>query len=191
MTKQNYKKIPQYILIKMAQDNDIKALEELIKRIQREIFGIFTHLCKKREVVADLTQEALVKIAKNLPKLKDVSKFKTWSNRIAVNLFYDEIRKNSKHLENINIDDTQDKTQELKDTQDLPLEKCLASELGCIIKNSILTLPINSRIAIVLREFEGMSYEDIANLTKTSIGTVKSRISRARVKLQEVLHEYL
>ena len=51
------------------------------------------HLCKKREMVADLTQDALVKIAKNLPKLKDVNKFKTWANRIAVNLFYDEIRK--------------------------------------------------------------------------------------------------
>lgn len=190
MPKQNYKKIPQYILIKMAQENDIKALEELIKRIQKEIFGIFMHLCKKREVVADLTQEALVKIAKNLPKLKDISKFKTWSNRIAVNLFYDELRKNSKHLESVDIND-ENQTEEIKDDKNLPLEKCLATELGCIIKNSILSLPVNSRIALVLREFEGMSYEDIANLTKTSIGTVKSRISRARVKLQEVLHDYL
>lgn len=190
MPKQNYKKIPQYILIKMAQENDIKALEELIKRIQKEIFGIFMHLCKKREVVADLTQEALVKIAKNLPKLKDISKFKTWSNRIAVNLFYDELRKNSKHIESVDIND-ENQTEEIKDDKNLPLEKCLATELGCIIKNSILSLPVNSRIALVLREFEGMSYEDIANLTKTSIGTVKSRISRARVKLQEVLHDYL
>lgn len=190
MTKQNYKKIPQYLLIKMAQDNDLKALEELIRRIQKEIFGIFMHLCQKREIVADLTQEALVKIAKNLPKLKDVTKFKTWANRIAVNLFYDEVRKNSKHLENIDIHD-ENHSEEIKDEKILPLDKCLATELGCIIKNSILSLPTNSRIAIVLREFEGMSYEDIANLTKTSVGTVKSRISRARGKLQEVLHDYL
>jgi len=67
----------------------------------------------------------------------------------------------------------------------------MASELGCLIKNSILSLPINSRVAIVLREFEGMSYDDIANLTHTSIGTVKSRISRARMRLQEELSEYL
>lgn len=174
----------------MAQDDDIKALEELIKRIQKEIFGIFMHLCQKREVVADLTQEALVKIAKNLPKLKDVTKFKTWANRIAVNLFYDDIRKNTKHLENIDINDANN-DDEIKDDKILPLDKCLASELGCIIKNSILSLPINSRIAIVLREFEGMSYEDIANLTKTNVGTVKSRISRARGKLQEALHDYL
>ena len=141
-------------------------------------------------MVADLTQDALVKIAKNLPKLKDVNKFKTWANRIAVNLFYDEIRKTSRQIENIDIT-TDTPELEIKDDKNLPLDKCMASELGCIIKNSVLSLPIDSRIAIVLREFEGMSYEDIANLTKTNIGTVKSRISRARLKLQEVLHDYL
>lgn len=190
MSRQNYKKIPQYLLIKMAQDNDLKAIEELVRRIQKEIFGIFMHLCKKREVVADLTQEALVKIAKNLHKLKDVSKFKTWANRIAVNLFYDELRKSSKQIENVDIND-ENQAEEIKDDSMLPLDKCLASELGCIIKNSILTLPIDSRIAIVLREFEGLSYEDIANLTKTNINTVKSRISRARLQLKNALHDYI
>ena len=67
----------------------------------------------------------------------------------------------------------------------------MASELGCLIKNCILSLPIHSRVAIVLREFEGMSYSDIANITHTTVGTVKSRISRARIKLQEELNEYL
>lgn len=174
----------------MAQEDDIKALEELIRRIQQDIFGVFMHLCKKREIVADLTQDALVKIAKNIHKLKDAHRFKTWASRIAINIFYDQLRKSSKEAENVDIDDPTE-TAEIKDEKILPLEKCLASELGCIIKNSILSLPINSRIAIVLREFEGMSYEDIAKLTKTSIGTVKSRISRARVKLQEVLQDYI
>ena len=93
MVKANYKKIPQYLLIEMAQNDDFKALEELIKRIQKEIFAIFSHLCSKRELVADLTQETLVKIAKNINNLKDISCFKTWTNRIALNIFYDEIRK--------------------------------------------------------------------------------------------------
>ena len=148
------------------------------------------HRCKKREIVADLTQEALVKIAKNLHKLKNVSKFKTWANRIAVNLFYDELRKSAKQIENVDIND-ENQAEEIKDDSMLPLDKCLASELGCIIKNSILTLPIDSRIAIVLREFEGLSYEDIANLTKTNINTVKSRISRARLQLKNTLHDYI
>lgn len=190
MSKANYKKIPQYLLIEMAQNNDFKALEELIKRIQKDIFAIFSHLCGKREVISDLTQETLVKIAKNIKKLKDISCFKTWANRIALNIFYDEIRRTSKPADTINLENSAN--EEIADTAAVqPLEKCLASELGCIIKNCILSLPLNSRIAIVLREFEGMSYDDIANLTHTNIGTVKSRISRARIKLRNELNEYI
>ncbi|MCM1265473.1 MAG: sigma-70 family RNA polymerase sigma factor [Candidatus Gastranaerophilales bacterium] len=189
MTKANYKKIPQYLLIEMVQKDDFKALEELLRRIQKDIFAIFSHLCQKREIISDLTQETLVKIAKNIGKLKEISCFKTWANRIALNIFYDEMRKNSKIIEQTEIDNLENLN--IEDTKIQPLEKCLASELGCIIKNCILSLPINSRIAIVLREFEGMSYDDIANLTHTNIGTVKSRISRARLKLQEELNDYI
>ena len=190
MVKTNYKKIPQYLLIEMAQKDNLQALEELLKRIQKDIFGMFSHICRKREIVSDLTQEALVKIAKNISKLQDNKSFKSWSNRIALNIFYDFIKKDSRQEPAISIDDT-DSVSEIKDSKSEPLEKCLASELGCKIKNCILSLPMNSRVAIVLREFEGMSYDDIAELTQTSIGTVKSRISRARVKLQEELVDYL
>lgn len=190
MVKTNYKKIPQYLLIEMAQKDNLQALEELIKRIQKDIFGIFSHICRKREIVSDLTQETLVKIANNITKLHDNKSFKSWSNRIALNIFYDFIKKDSRHEPEISIDDSE-KAPEIPDNKDEPMDKCLASELGCKIKNCILSLPINARVAIVLREFEGMSYDDIANLTQTSIGTVKSRISRARVKLQEELTDYL
>lgn len=188
MAKNNYKKIPQYILIDMAKNDNIDALEELIRRIQKDIFSMYSHICKKREIAADLTQEALVKIAKNLDKLHDTKSFKTWANRISLNLFYDFLRKDSKQ-DNISLDETEN--IEVEDSHIKPMEKCLASELGCIIKNSILSLPINSRVAIVLREFEGMSYDDIAKLTHTSVGTVKSRISRARLRLQAELSDYL
>ena len=189
MAKSNYKRIPQYLLIEMAQKDNFEALEELLKRIQKDIFSMYSHICRKREIASDLTQEALVKIAKNLEKLNDTKSFKKWSNRIAMNIFYDFLRKDSKKSPPVSIDE-----MEYFDVQDLkeqPMDKCLASELGCMIKNCILSLPINSRVAIVLREFEGMSYDDIANITHTSIGTVKSRISRARLRLQEELSEYL
>jgi len=189
VVKTNYKKIPQYLLIEMAQKDNFEALEELIRRIQRDIFSMYSHICKKRETVSDLTQEALVKIAKNIEKLKDTKSFKKWSNRIALNIFYDFVRKDSKNEKQVSIEDI--KALEIKDSKIEPMEKCMASELGCLIKNCILSLPINSRVAIVLREFEGMSYDDIANITHTSIGTVKSRISRARIRLQEELSEYL
>lgn len=189
MAKSNYKKVPQYLLIQMAQNGNFSALEELIRRIQKDIYAIFAHICHKREVVSDLTQETLVKIAKNIGKLKDTKCFKTWSNRIALNLFYDYVRKDSKNSDSLSIDELEN--LDIEDDKIKPLERCLATELGCLIKNSILSLPMNSRVMLVLREFEGMSYEDIANLTHTNIGTVKSRISRARVKLQDELGGYI
>ncbi len=190
MSKSNYKRIPQYLLIEMAQKDNFEALEELLKRIQKDIFSVYSHICKKREIASDLTQEALVKIARNLEKLHDTKSFKSWANRIVMNIFYDFVRKDSKHETPVSIEEVEN--LEIKDTtQTEPMEKCLASELGCIIKNCILSLPINSRVAIVLREFEGMSYNDIAHITHTSVGTVKSRISRARVRLQEELGNYL
>jgi RNA polymerase sigma-70 factor (ECF subfamily) len=105
MVKTNYKKIPQSILIEMAQKDNFEALEELIRRIQKDIFSMYSHICKKREIAADLTQEALVKIAKNLEKLHDSKSFKTWSNRIALNLFYDFVRKDTKHTPPVSLDE--------------------------------------------------------------------------------------
>lgn len=72
-----------------------------------------------------------------------------------------------------------------------PHEKCISSELEKIIKNAILELPEQFRIAIILRELQGLSYEEIAKATHSSIGTVKSRIARARGKLQEDLKAYI
>ena len=72
-----------------------------------------------------------------------------------------------------------------------PLELCLSSELDKIIKYEILNLPEAFRVVIILRELEGLSYEEIATATNSNIGTVKSRISRARTKLQENLKHYL
>ena len=127
MGKQNYKKIPQYLLIEMAQKNNIDALEELIKRIQRDIFSMYSHICKKREIAADLTQEALVKIAKNKEKLHDTKSFKSWSNRIALNIFYDFVRKDTRNDTTISLDN--EEKPEIEDTHIKPMEKCMASEL--------------------------------------------------------------
>lgn len=147
------------------------------------------HLSTNRSIISDLTQEALVKIAKNINKLKDINSYKVWTNRIALNVYYDEVRKHSLSEKYMDFDELE--KLNIQDESIKPMEKCMDDELGCIIKKCILSLPLNSRIAIVLREFEGMSYIQIANLTHTTIGTVKSRISRARLKLQEVLEGYI
>lgn len=178
----------------LSQKQDLKALEELIRREQKNVFTTFSYLSKKRENVADLTQEALFRIAKNITTLKNPQNFKSWVNQIITHLFYDDMRKKQRYPELISIDDSENETKiklQLPDKKCKPNEKCLSTELEQIIKKAIYDLPEQFRIAIILRELQGLSYEEIANATNSNIGTVKSRIARARDKLQDGLKSYI
>ena len=189
MSKSNYKKTDMNSLILAAQNTDVQALEELVKRIQKSVFAMFSYLVDKRQDIADLTQEALIKMAKNIDTLKEPKLFKAWLNQIVTNVFYDYVKKSSKD-KNLELDNN--KLLEIKDKIGCePGEKCLFAEMEKLIKSAILTLPDNLRIVIVLREYEGLSYEDISKITNTTIGTVKSRISRARLRLQQELKEFI
>lgn len=194
MSKFFYKKIPLEELILLSQKNDYRALEELIKREQKNIFATFAYLTKKRENIADLTQEALMRMARGLAKLRNPKTFKSWLNQIVTNLFYDELRKVSRKPELVSIDNDSDEmhfSRQIADTRHKPAEKAMSVELDNIIKAEIKSLPEHFRIAIVLRELQGLSYDEIAIATHTTVGTVKSRIARARGKLQEGLKSYI
>lgn len=189
MPKEQYKNRDIKSVIISAQNGDIKALEELIRRVQKNVYTMFSYLTDKRQDISDLTQEALLKMAKNIKGLKDAKSFKPWLNRIVTNVFYDFIKKQAKH-DNLDLDN--DKLLEIKDKIGCePGEKCLFSEMEKLIKAALLSLPENLRIVIVLREYEGLSYDDISKITNTTPGTVKSRISRARLKLQNALREFI
>lgn len=188
MIKSDYKKRDMMYLIFHAQKGDIKALEELIRRVQKHVYAMFSHLTEGKEDVSDLTQEALLKMAKAISTLKEPQKFKAWLNQIITNLYYDYARKNPEKFLELN----EEKLNEVKDKLGCePYEKCLFSELEKLVKTALMTLPKDLRITLVLREYEGLSYEDISKITNTAIGTVKSRISRARTKLQNELKEFI
>ena len=183
-------------LVVLAQKEDFKALEELIRKIQSDIYATLSYLLKNNENLPDLTQEILLKVAKNIQGLKNPKCFKGWINQIITNTYYDFIRKKKTSPETISIDYACDPLDfeiklELPDIKTKPIEKCITAECEKLIKNAIRELPESFRIAIILREFQGLSYEEIAQTTKSSIGTVKSRISRARIKLQEILKNYI
>lgn len=185
----DYKKEDMDMIVRLSQEGDIKALEELVRRIQKKVFGMFGYLAEKRQDVSDLTQEALLKTVKCIHSLKDTHCFKSWLNHIITSTYYDYIKK---HQKDENIDYDEDKLLELKDKIGCePGEKCLFSEIDTVIRFALLSLPKPLRLVIVLREYEGLSYEDISKLTNTTIGTVKSRIARARGKLQEQLKEFI
>lgn len=187
-----------YDLICSAQENDYDALEELIKREQKNVFASFCYLGAAQESLSDLTQEALFRVSKNIKSLKNPRLFKSWLGQIISNLFYDELRKKKRIPDSVSIesywlnDENSDNSiLNICDNTLKPDEKTLGRELSDIIREMISRLPEHFRLVIILREFQGLSYEEIAKITNTNVGTVKSRISRARNKLQECLKPYL
>ena len=189
-----YKKIPLEELVILSQGNDYKALEELIKREQKNVFATFAYLSKKRENIADLTQEALMRMARGLVNLRNPKTFKSWLNQIVTNLFYDELRRSVRKPEVLSIDIEPGENSyhtQIPDYRHKPMEKAMSMELDNVIKTEIQSLPEHFRIAIILRELQGLTYEEIAEATHTNVGTVKSRIARARGKLQEGLKAYI
>ena len=194
-TRLLYKKMSLEELVVLSQQDDLKALEELIRRVQKNVFASFSYLSRKDENVSDLTQEALLRVAKNICSLKNPKLFKSWLNQIVTNLFYDELRKTQRRPDTVSLDEETDEAPPIKfqllDKKCKPHEKCISSELEKLIRSAIIALPEQFRVVIVLRELQGLSYEEIAAATHSSIGTVKSRIARARGKLQEDLKAYI
>ncbi len=193
--KFTYKKMTSEELAHLAKQDDFKALEELIKKVQKDVFATLSYMLKSNESIHDLTQEVLLKLARNISNLHNPKCFHGWLNHITTNTYYDYLRKIKNKPETIPLEyscpsNDSEINIEIPDKHSKPMEKCISSECERQVKKAIRGLPDTFRIAIILREFQGLSYEEIANTTNSSIGTVKSRISRARMKLHEDLKNY-
>lgn len=194
-----YRNMETLELVEKSQQDDRLALEELVRRNERIVYSTLYHLDPNRTDLADLTQEVLFRMARSIKNLRNANTFKFWLNQIITNLFYDELRRKARRLSTISIDapymdsdqDESSPSRDIADAGRVPEETTLGVELDKKIKEAIENLPEQFRIVIVLRELQGLSYEEIAEITHTNIGTVKSRLARARAKLQEQIKPYL
>lgn len=187
-------------LVLACQKRDPAAFEELVKRHQRTVYALLYQLAPDWSDTSDLAQEVFIRVWRSINNLRNPSSFRGWLTQIVTNLFYDELRRRPRRVPTVSMDEGIDSgedgegdsgTRDIPDVSLLPDEKVLNQELSEVIRDAMGKLPEQFRTAIVLREVEGLSYEEIAILTKTEMGTVKSRIARARTKLQELLQPYL
>ncbi len=184
-------------LVLACQKRDPAAFEELVKRHQRTVYALLYQLAPDWTDTSDLAQEVFIRVWRSINNLRNPSSFRSWLTQIVTNLFYDELRRRPRRLPTVSMDeglddgDDEGPTRDIPDVSALPDETILNNELSEVIRDAMNKLPEQFRTAIVLRELEGLSYEEIAILTKTEMGTVKSRIARARTKLQELLQPYL
>ncbi len=175
---------------------DRVAFAELLRRYQSYVDKILYNLAPDWQDRADLAQEVWLRVYRKIKLLQNPAKFKSWLSRITTNLFYDQLKKKKRFANPLSLDapiiTNEDELKwEVKSNITSPEENLTTTEFYETLQKAIADLPETFRTTIVLREIQGLSYEEIAEITGTSLGTVKSRIARARNKLQLLLQPYL
>ena len=176
-------------LIKKAEKNDVDALETLLRSTEKEIYATLYYMNESESELKDITQDILLKVAKKIKTLKNPKCYKSWLNTIVLRHYCDCMRRRKKKCEKI-IPINSEIEEKLCDKKQTPLNKCMDHELAKIVKDAVLKLHEPYRVAIIMREFNGLTYDEIAKLTNTNKGTVKSRIARARHYLKSSMREY-
>ncbi len=186
-------KTDQY-LVERVQDGDKQAFDILVKKYQHRIVALVSRFLKDSADVQDVTQEAFIKAYRALPNFRGDSAFYTWLYRIAVNTAKNHLVSQGRRPPSVDLDVSDAEQFEgslaLKE-QATPERLLLKDEIQRVVSETIEGLPEDLRTAITLRELEGMSYEEIAEVMGCPVGTVRSRIFRARETIQVKLKTLL
>lgn len=186
-------------LVKRVRNGDQRAFKLLVERYQRKVYAVALGMLKDKEEAMDVSQEAFVKVYKYLDHFKGDSSFYTWLYRITVNICIDLIRKRTgAGGEPVEFDETQSLDLSQANIGALgsrlgtnPQKSALRRELADKIQEALATVPEKHRAILLLREIEGMSYEELSRTLDIPKGTVMSRLFHARTKVQKILSEYL
>jgi RNA polymerase sigma-70 factor, ECF subfamily len=183
------------LLVQRAQGGDAKAFDALVTRYRSRLFSMTYTLMQNQEDAWDLSQEAFLKAWKALPHFKGDSSFYTWLYRIAYNAVLDALRKRRMkfvgEFDDNRVDHHPDPAAEaMPRAAPRPDAALVRSELGATIRAAIDQLSSDQRTVILLREIEGLSYEEIAQTLQCPLGSVMSRLFYARKKLQQILKDH-
>jgi RNA polymerase sigma-70 factor (ECF subfamily) len=189
MEKVKEENVDEKDIIERIKNGDGDAFTWLVKNYQNRVANLIYKVIGDSSIVEDITQEVFIKIFESIKNYKFESALYTWIYRITVNICIDEIRRR-KRSRTSGFDII--KKNPGLEPADSPIERIVENrELREILKEAMMKLPADFRVIIALREFEDLSYEEISNILGIRIGTVKSRIFRARQLLAEYLKDYM
>ena len=180
-------------LMLRVRDGDLEAFETLVTRHQHSVVGTAAKMLGGAADAEDIGQQVFVRVWKHAARYQPSAKFTTWLMTITRNLVFNELRRR-RRSQQVSMDASEGDTirHQFVDEQAVaPSEEILDAELQEAINAAIASLPENQRLAIVLRRYEGMPYEEIAEVLKTSVPAVKSILFRARAELKARLKKYL
>jgi RNA polymerase sigma-70 factor (ECF subfamily) len=174
--------------IQAAQKGDLSAFNRLVMAYQGMAYNVAYRIVGDGDAAADACQEAFLSAFKGIKKFRGGS-FKSWILRIVTNACYDQMRYKGRRPTNSleEVAENPNYSPKLVNGGERPEEYTLRQELSGVIQFGIETLPSDQRVALVLSDVQGFSYQEIADITGVSLGTVKSRLSRARTKLRDYL----
>jgi RNA polymerase sigma-70 factor (ECF subfamily) len=178
-------------LVRKCQQGDKGAFELLVIKYQRRIFNVILGVVRNRDIVEDLAQEAFLNAYRSVGGFKGNSSFYTWIYRIAVNVSINYLSKQKKA---VFVDEGVMETEAVvskSPTGFSPERSVQGSEFVADLSRAMESLPEDIRVAVTLREYEGLSYQEIADVTDSPVGTVRSRIFRGRAMLMEALKDHV
>ena len=181
-------------LVQRIQSGDKKSIDILVLKYQHKVISLVLRYVHGHDTAQDVAQEAFIKAYKGLKNFRGESAFYTWLYRIAINTAKNYLVSQNRRLPDTDIDATEAEQfggeSALKEYA-TPEHELLTAEIQTTVSQAIEDLPEDLRTAIMLRELEGMSYEEIAVTMDCPIGTVRSRIFRARESIDKVLRPLL
>ena len=184
--------MPDKELVEKARRGDQSAFEQLVLDNQNRVYSLALRLCGNREEAADLSQEAFVKAWQGLSAFQGESSFATWVYRLTTNVCIDHLRR-QRRRQNIDsgasLDDEDSGWTEPADWNQDPQRKLEESERSRALSRGLEKLPDHQRQVLVMRELSGLSYQEIGEKLDLDLGTVKSRLARARLALRKILLE--
>lgn len=179
-------------LMGLAAAGDMAAFEQLVERHQRLVIGTVGRMLGTQSDAEDIAQQVFVRVWKNLRRYEPRAKFTTWLLKITRNLVFNELRRRSRHPAVPLQSETDEAERPLKDDHAVaPDATLLEHELQEAVDAAIARLPETQRMAVILRRYEELSYEEIAEALDQSVSAVKSLLFRARTELRESLKHYL
>ena len=171
-------------LIERASDGDAASFNALMGMHERRMYAVALRMCGNAEDAQDCLQEAMLRVYRAISGFKGQSSFSTWVYRVTMNTCLDELRKR-KNRPSASLDGLVDAGWSPADSGESPEGHAMRTELRQSLQKFMGELPEDMRAAVVLRDIQGYSYEEISRILDANVGTIKSRISRGREKLRE------
>lgn len=184
------------LLIARSQQGEVQAFNRLVEKYQQITYTVVYRMLGDRDVAADITQDVFIAAFRNIQSYRGGASFRAWLLRIASNQVYDHWRRVQRHpVDSLDALTEEDEPHSagilssLVETREdaNPETALLTRELQDLLQQGLWALPLDQRIAVVLCDIQGFSYEEIATTTESTLGTVRSRISRGRARLRNYL----